>query len=1310
MPNGAREPTAKGRSNHLFTALLAVVFALSLLSNTETNAQTSTESALAIPALAAEATAHGVVLTWDAVPDAARYELLAWWDPGINWQPLGGANLTGTTYTHTDVTAGTKYFYSIRAVNAAGETSAWLLDYASATALAATGAGTSTPTPSPTATAAPGTSTPTPTASALAIPALSAQATSGGVVLTWQAVPHAVRYELLTWGDKGTGWQGIGGNNLTDTTYTHTDVTAGTTYFYSIRAVNAAGEMSAWLLDYASATALAATGPGTSTPTPSPTATAAPGTLTPTPTATPDASLSVPAIPALSVAATARGVILTWPSVAGAVRYELLTWWDAGIGWQQIAGNNLTGTTYTHTEVTGGTTYFYSIRALNAFGAASGWLLEYATVTALAVTEDGMATFTPTPATTERGALIAFYEATNGEHWRHKDNWLTDAPLDSWYGVTADRIGRVSRLELRGNRLNGYIPDLSALTSLWKLDLAYNSFPGPFPELSTLTNLAQLDLQGNELTGPIPDLSAYSNLRDLSLGNNFLTGPIPDKDALPNLKSLRLNHNRLTGSIPPGLEDLPNLDSLFLAGNSLSGCIPASLQNVRSGDLGSLGLPFCAAHTPTPGPTPTPATTERGALVALYEAMDGANWPYQNNWLSNRPVGLWYGVTTDGRGRVTELDLRYNSLSGNVPNLSALTNLQRLWLAGNGLTGPIPNIHSLTNLRELDLSHNRFSGTIPTFATLSNLKTLDLYANRLTGGIPDLSNLYSLESLILGSNRLTGQIPDLSNLTSLTNLHLANNQFSGQIPDLSALTNLRILAIGSSQLTGPFPDLSALTNLTDLSLSGNRLSGPIPSLSALRNLEHLSLTSNQLTGQIPDLSALTKLRNLWLEDNQFNGQIPDLSALTNLKSLNLTNNQLIGQIPDLSALTHMTHLELAENQLRGPIPDLSTLTNLVFLDLADNQLTGPILNLHLLSNLAYVYLENNLLTGPIPDLSQLSNLRGLNLRGNTLCLPTGASLSHSNTRVAAHLNGLNPPTCTAADLSTPLGAPQNLVANVSDGQVMLTWDAVGNAVSYELRTWDNFDRQWYSIGGELTSAEYTHTVQTDGRSYYYQVRARSAQNSLSAWSEPIIVVVLPTKFPPPPISLGIDLDYQKYFEVDGLVAIAPIDVTDERMVEVRAIISGMLSNRADLLEAMAYYNTRIYIDDDNDPLAFRFETSTAEWWGANLPENEPDCYVTIHEFAHVIHFALEDQADGEEFNSKLQDLLDAALTSGLWNDEYASTNIAEYWAETVTFWLKGSVELRETGGTTRLENYDPEAFKLIQETLGDATVPSSCKR
>ena len=190
-----------------------------------------------------------MVLSWEAAASAVRYELLAWWDGAGGWQRVGGDNLTGTTYTHTDVAAGTRYYYTILAVNAAGETSGWLEDFPSAVAIAVTEAVKSTPTPTPTA-----------TAPALSAPGMTAEATVRGVALNWEAAAGAVRYELLTYWDGAGGWQSIGGDNLTGTTYTHTDVEAGTKYYYTIRAVNAAGEKSAWLKDVPSATALEAGG------------------------------------------------------------------------------------------------------------------------------------------------------------------------------------------------------------------------------------------------------------------------------------------------------------------------------------------------------------------------------------------------------------------------------------------------------------------------------------------------------------------------------------------------------------------------------------------------------------------------------------------------------------------------------------------------------------------------------------------------------------------------------------------------------------------------------------------------------------------------------------------------------------------------------------------------------------------------------------------------------------------------------------------------------------------------------------------
>ncbi len=101
------------------------------------NLRSCSSAPLAAPELTVQASAGAVELSWEAVQDAVRYELLDWWDAETGWQPLDGDNLTGTSYTHTTVTPRTKYYYSIRTVTAAGQTSDWLKPYPSATVLVA---------------------------------------------------------------------------------------------------------------------------------------------------------------------------------------------------------------------------------------------------------------------------------------------------------------------------------------------------------------------------------------------------------------------------------------------------------------------------------------------------------------------------------------------------------------------------------------------------------------------------------------------------------------------------------------------------------------------------------------------------------------------------------------------------------------------------------------------------------------------------------------------------------------------------------------------------------------------------------------------------------------------------------------------------------------------------------------------------------------------------------------------------------------------------------------------------------------------
>ena len=165
----------------LAATLLAVVVILSL-TNPSAAQQTSP---LPPPVLSAKAKAGAVELSWTDVPGAQRYQLIYWWDAATGWQPTGGDNLTAVAIDHTDLTIGVTYHYRIRSVNTDNQPGAWS-EPVSATPFAD-----------------------------LAAPVLNAQPAPAAIQLSWPEVPGAQRYQLISWWDAATGWQPVGGDNLT---------------------------------------------------------------------------------------------------------------------------------------------------------------------------------------------------------------------------------------------------------------------------------------------------------------------------------------------------------------------------------------------------------------------------------------------------------------------------------------------------------------------------------------------------------------------------------------------------------------------------------------------------------------------------------------------------------------------------------------------------------------------------------------------------------------------------------------------------------------------------------------------------------------------------------------------------------------------------------------------------------------------------------------------------------------------------------------------------------------------------------------
>ena len=284
---------------------------------------------------------------------------------------------------------------------------------------------------------------------------------------------------------------------------------------------------------------------------------------------------------------------------------------------------------------------------------------------------------------------------------------------------------------------------------------------------------------------------ASGRVTEILLGGMGLNGKIPNQlGSLTNLQRLNLSDNRLTGTIPTELGSLANLQELYLGGNLLTGCVPDGLRDVSNNDIARLGLPFCSEHPCVSGGAVVDATNTglRSDCERLLEARDTLAGTASLNWSADTPITEWNGVVLGGtHGRVTELDLSDNQLTGVIPTeLGSLANLRGLDLSDNQLTGVIPTeLGSLANLRSLELRDNQLTGEIPPeLGGLSNLTGLWLYRNELTGEIPpELGGLSNLTLLVLYGNQLTGEIPtELGNLSNLQWLYLGGNLLTGCVP------------------------------------------------------------------------------------------------------------------------------------------------------------------------------------------------------------------------------------------------------------------------------------------------------------------------------------------------------------------------------------------------------------------------------------------------------------------------------------------------------------------------------------------------
>ena len=411
---------------------------------------------------------------------------------------------------------------------------------------------------------------------------------------------------------------------------------------------------------------------------------------------------------------------------------------------------------------------------------------------------------------------------------------------------------------------------------------------------------------------------------------------------------------------------------------------------------------------------------ERAVLAGLFEAMGGDNWTSSDGWLSDAPVGQWYGVSTDLYGRVASLDLADNGVSGEIPSaLSRLTRLSDVRLSGNRIVGCI-------HLALLGVPDNDFDGLgvpkcavhIPDYYFRTALKEAlgkdlgaEIYAD-------DLKSLVELTLDPYGFQNLEG-LQYAENLISLTlgvssqPLDPDKEGFRNRIHDLSPLsgmTKLKVLNLARVGAQDLLP-LAMLTSLEHLDVGYNGVKD-LTSVAALPRLETIIAPDNNID-DLTGLDGAGTLKELDVSDNL----ITDVSALadhTNLERLIISHND----IGDVSALSDLASLERLEIKNVGivEIPPLDGLDKLKYLDIGWNEVAD-------LSPLSDFDGLETLIAGP----NDLGGVEGVQLPGSLQHLQlAGANISDlSLVQGLANLQDLVVPNNRIADLS-PISALENL--------------------------------------------------------------------------------------------------------------------------------------------------------------------------------------------------------------------------------------------------------------------------------------------
>ncbi|GAU42683.1 hypothetical protein TSUD_131110 [Trifolium subterraneum] len=422
-----------------------------------------------------------------------------------------------------------------------------------------------------------------------------------------------------------------------------------------------------------------------------------------------------------------------------------------------------------------------------------------------------------------------------------------------------------------------------------------------------------------------------------------------------------------------------------------------------------------------------------------------------STWLTEKYCCAWEGVHCDNvTGRVTELDLHYQNLKGEINfSILQLEFLSYLDLSNNefdmiNIPATQHNITHASNLFYLDLSGiDLHMDNLHWITPLSSLKYLNLSGidlHKETNWLQAVSTLPSLLELQLLNCKLNNFMTNPSikylNMSSFVTLDLSHNNFSFQLPNgiFNLTKDLNYLSLSGNNIHGEIPSsLLNLQNLRVLDLEYNQLQGSIPDgIGQLPNIQYLSLAGNMLSGSIPStIGNLSSIQYLSIGYNNFSGEISEktFSRLYNLDSLDLTESKFVFQFDfDWVPPFQLQYLSLSDTNQGPTFPSwIYTQKSLQLLQLSRSGIALVDRNKFwsLMERIKYVYFSNNSMTGDISNLT---------LKGRHI------ALDHNNfTGELPHIS--------------PMGVRVDFSFNFFSGSIPLSWKNLKHL--HYLNLWSN---------------------------------------------------------------------------------------------------------------------------------------------------------------------------------------------------------------------------------------------------------------